>query len=324
MRVLRGFLRPGWILLGLVVIAFAAACFMILAPWQLGKNADTQHRNDLIQAAAATDPVALDELVPSGAGMPAGAEWHSVTMRGTFVADQQVVLRLRSVDERPAVDVLVPFALADPVHDPAGGRTVLVDRGWLRPASDGSVEIKPLPAGEVEVTGRLRAPEQTSPGKEARTENGQLSAYTIDPAEITRVTSIPLEPFYVELADGSPGALDTHPLPQLESGPYLSYGLQWLAFGIMAPLAVGYFVYAEVRNRRAERAKQAGPDDVPATPEPARPASDRDRVRRELHGAGTFAGNDVDLAGADIGGGATPDEDAPDAVKVKLAQRYGK
>ena len=31
-------LRPGWIALALVVIAFTYLCFMVLAPWQLGKN----------------------------------------------------------------------------------------------------------------------------------------------------------------------------------------------------------------------------------------------------------------------------------------------
>ena len=37
---------------------------------------------------------------------------------------------------------------------------------------------------------------------------------------------------------GQPGALGEIPTPAIESGPYLSYGLQWIAFGIMAPAAV--------------------------------------------------------------------------------------
>ncbi len=63
-HVLRTILRPGWIVLGVVVIAFAAACFMLLAPWQLGKNSDTTHRNDLIKKAVATDTVPIDDYGP--------------------------------------------------------------------------------------------------------------------------------------------------------------------------------------------------------------------------------------------------------------------
>lgn len=38
-------LRPGWIALALVVIAFTYLCFTVLAPWQLGKNTKTSREN---------------------------------------------------------------------------------------------------------------------------------------------------------------------------------------------------------------------------------------------------------------------------------------
>ena len=47
------------------------------------------------------------------------------------------------------------------------------------------------------------------------------------------------------------------PLPQLDAGPFLSYGIQWIAFGIVAPLGLGYFVYSEIRMRRREAARKA-------------------------------------------------------------------
>ena len=47
--------------------------------------------------------------------------------------------------------------------------------------------------------------------------------------------------------DGQPGVLSPLPLPQLDSGPFFSYALQWIAFGIMAPLAIGYLIYNELR-----------------------------------------------------------------------------
>ncbi|MGA8328361.1 MAG: hypothetical protein WB777_03620, partial [Mycobacterium sp.] len=50
---------------------------------------------------------------------------------------------------------------------------------------------------------------------------------------------------------------------------FLSYGIQWITFGVVAPILLGYFVYAEVRARRAEQAQKspARPTDEPTTVE---------------------------------------------------------
>ena len=37
----------------------------------------------------------------------------------------------------------------------------------------------------------------------------------------------------------------------------MSYGIQWIAFGILAPVGLGWFVYAEMRERRREREESA-------------------------------------------------------------------
>ena len=46
------------------------------------------------------------------------------------------------------------------------------------------------------------------------------------------------------------------PLPHLDAGPFLSYGIQWIVFGIVAPIGLGYFVYSELKARRQERQEQ--------------------------------------------------------------------
>ena len=45
-------------------------------------------------------------------------------------------------------------------------------------------------------------------------------------------------------------------LPHLDAGPFLSYGIQWIAFGILAPIGLGYFVISEIRARRREKAAE--------------------------------------------------------------------
>ena len=37
------------------------------------------------------------------------------------------------------------------------------------------------------------------------------------------------------------------PLPDLDAGPFLSYALQWIAFGTMAILAWLYFTWREIK-----------------------------------------------------------------------------
>ncbi|WP_143965506.1 SURF1 family protein [Gordonia zhaorongruii] len=324
MRVLRSFLRPGWLLLAVIVVAFAAACFMILAPWQLGKNSDTEHRNDLLRTAVDTEPVPIDELAPHGAPFDRNDEWREVSLHGTFVPDKQVLLRFRYSNERPAVEILTPFRIA------GSDRTILVNRGIVPTGANGQVDVPDPPGSEVAVDARIRKSEGTSPGKEPRVEGGMTTAYTIDTAQLGRLTQIPLEPFYLQLSPNQPGSLGEIELPQLESGPYLSYGLQWLAFGIMVPLGAGYFIYSEVKARRARReAVDAGADGMADGPGDARSdsevtaRSERHRVRQQLRETGARSGNDVAPGSSAVGEGPVAD-DADSAVRAKLAQRYGK
>ncbi|GAC69457.1 SURF1 family cytochrome oxidase biogenesis protein [Gordonia soli] len=245
MRALRTVLRPGWIALGVVVVAFAALCFSILAPWQLGKNSSTEHRNQLIKDAVGTAAVPLDQVTRTGAAFDPATEWREVTVTGRYLPDDQVLVRLRSVEDQPAVEVLVPFAVN------GSDRMVLVDRGYVRPQQGSTTPAVPTaPSDEVTITARIRAGEGTSPGRGAHSEDGVRAVYTIDPGVVGTMVGSRLDPYYLQLAADQPGSLGTIGLPQLDSGPYLSYGLQWLAFGIMAPLGACYFVYSEFRQRR--------------------------------------------------------------------------
>lgn len=307
MRLLRTFLRPGWLLSAVLVAVFAAACFLILAPWQLGKNTETEHRNNLIRSATQTAAVPLGEVVTAGSDLSADDEWREVTLTGHYLSDQQVQLRLRSVGGRPAAEIIAPFQVA------GTDEVILVDRGWIRPGADGAVTVPDAPGEEVTIRARLRTSESTSPGKEPRVEDGRLTAYTIDAAAISVAAAADYAPFYLQLIPDQPGGLGTIDLPQLESGPYLSYGLQWLAFGIMAPLGVVYFVWAEIKHRRA--LAKGGADEDPAdAPRPR----ERQRIFDELRDAGTRDVHDSDVAVDD------PREGGDDQVSAKLARRYGR
>ena len=245
MRRLSFLLRPGWIALALVVVAFAYLCFTVLAPWQLGKNTRTSRENSQLAESLDAAPVPLTSLLPQADS----ARWRPVIASGHYVPDTTVLARLRVVDGRPAFEVLVPFVVD-------GGPTVLVDRGYVRPTVGSRVPlIPPPPSTPVTITARLRTSEPRS-DKEPIREDGMAQVYSINTEQVAQVTGTRLADPYVQLVENQPGALGVLPLPHLDAGPFLSYGIQWIAFGILAPIGLGYFVFAEIRERRREHGAQ--------------------------------------------------------------------
>lgn len=244
--------RPGWLALALMVVMFAYLCFTVLAPWQLGKNTDTSRENRQIQSALNVDPVPVTELLPQQDSDASQAQWRKVTATGRYLPEAQVLARLRVVDGAPAYEVLTPFAVE-------GGPTVLVNRGYVRPAQGTAVpDIPAAPSAPVTITARLRDSESMPPADKAPfRESGFMQVYAINTGQIADVTGIPLTGSYLQLVENQPGGLGVPPLPILDAGPFLSYGIQWIAFGIVAPIGLGYLIFAELRMRRREAAARA-------------------------------------------------------------------
>lgn len=265
MRRLTFLLRPGWVALAVVVVAFTYLCFTVLAPWQLGKNTKTSRENNQIQQSLMTAPVPLKTLLPRQDSSAPDAQWRRVTATGHYLADKQLLVRLRVADGDPALEVLVPFIVD-------GGPNVLVDRGYVRPEQGSRVPpIPPPPHETVTITARLRDSEQPVLDKKSFTSGGVRQVYSIDVSQISTLTGVPLAGSYLQLVDNQPGGLGVIGLPHLDAGPFLSYGIQWITFGVVAPILLGYFVYAEVRARRAEKSQTSSIEPtekpVPATVE---------------------------------------------------------
>ncbi len=241
-------LRPQWLALFVVVFAFAYLCFTVLAPWQLGKSTTTSRENAQIARSMESDPVPVTTVLPHQDSAAPDNQWQRVTATGHYLPEGQVLARLRVIDGEPAFEVLAPFAVD-------GGPTVLVDRGYLRPVAGSQVPpFEPPPADTVTITSRLRDPEALAQGKNPFTTDGVHQVYSINTGQISALTGVPLAGSYLQLVQDQPGGLGVIPLPHLDAGPFLSYGIQWIAFGIIAPIGVGYFVYTELRVRRREKA----------------------------------------------------------------------
>jgi cytochrome oxidase assembly protein ShyY1 len=249
-------LRPGWVALTAAVVCFAVAAFTLLAPWQFRRAAERADRNAAIERFISTPPQPLRDVLAAHTAPTQDTEWRQVQISGRYLPSAELVARLRTVLGEPAYEVLVPLQLAD-------GSSILVDRGYVRPAEGVRVPpYPPVPGGEVTVTGRLRADEPDPQHGEVVQQDGHRQVYAVSTRTVSAATGVRLEPGYLQLVDGAPGALSVLPLPQLDSGPFFSYALQWIAFGTMAPLGLIYFAWREVTEGRREDALPLGGDNA--------------------------------------------------------------
>ena len=103
-------------------------------------------------------------------------------------------------------------------------------------------------------------------GKDPFRQDGAQQVYSINLEQISAITGVPLAGSYLQLVEDQPGGLGVIGLPNLEAGPFLSYGIQWIAFGIIAPIGLGYFIRAEILARRREKAAKDAADAKPDAP----------------------------------------------------------
>lgn len=253
----RFLLRPSWLALTAVVVCFAVVAFTLLAPWQFRRAAERAERNAAIESSFSTPPRPLRDVLAAQAAPTQATEWRRVQLTGRYLPDAELVVRLRTVQGEPAYEVVVPLRLID-------GSTVLVNRGYLRPAEGMRIpDYSPVPDGEVTVIGRLRADEPDPHDGEMVQRDGHRQVYAVRTRTVSAVTGVPLEPGHVQLVEDAPGVLSALPLPQLGAGPSFAYALQWIAFGTMAPLGLAYFTWREATQRRREDADADDPRDPP-------------------------------------------------------------
>ena len=271
---MRFLLRPGWLASIALVIGFVVACYTLLAPWQFGREDQREAQERAIATADATPPVPLEQLVPPGSAVTPELQYRQVTVTGTYLPEAEAVVRLRSLEGKAAVEVLTPMRLDD-------GRVVAVDRG-LAPVPDATTPAHPAaPVGSVTVTARLY-PDQPDPSarpvvRGSGTDPPQL--YSADSRVLATTTGVDLVPGLLLLPTGQPGVLAPVPVgPAVaDAAPFtnFSYALQWLTFGLIALVALGYFIRLELlqrrggdrRSRRSEvRRALAGDDEPPQYP----------------------------------------------------------
>jgi cytochrome oxidase assembly protein ShyY1 len=231
------------------LVAFAVVLgvlFINLGEWQLDRLEQRRARN----AATVTNeqrPVRpLAEVFTRP--LTDADQWQRVEAVGTFVADQQFLVRYRSNGGDKGYEVVTPLRTSAGV--------VLVDRGFVatEPGVGIPATVPPPPAGEVRVVGHVRRNEE---GRRSAVTpvNGQLRLINSD--AIGAALGYPLLNGYIGLLQVTPpqsGDFVPIELPEINEGPHFWYALQWFSFTGIALAGIVVFIRADLRARREQQA----------------------------------------------------------------------
>lgn len=220
--------------------------------WQFARREEARVEIERVLENYDAAPVALRELVPTLTSFSETTKWRPVVMTGTYLMDQQYLVRSRPRGQQPGYEVLSPLLLPN-------GEVFVVDRGWL-PAGNNAEQapsIPPPPQGTVRVVARLKSGEPSIPGRTYN--NGQLATI-----ELPLMASLLNKPTYTGsyglLASENPAPAGATPLPalppQLDEGNHLSYAFQWLTFALLGFIGLGWAIRNEWRIRNADLPEQ--------------------------------------------------------------------
>lgn len=245
-----------WLSYLLLTALFAGAC-VALSTWQFARRDEARQEISRVLANYNSEPVPLESVLPELESFNPDDKWIPVTVSGTYLTENQLIVRSRPREQVAGVEVLTPLRTTD-------GSIFIIDRGWL-PANENPEDpyvIPNPPSGVVTVVARLKAGEPSIPGREMT--EGQLA--TIELPLIEEVLNEPTYTGAYGLLDSeTPGPVEQAPLPalkpSLDEGAHLSYALQWIMFGLLAFIGLGWAVRNEIRIRNSEteagQAKQA-------------------------------------------------------------------
>ncbi|STX05421.1 SURF1 family protein [Kocuria rosea] len=235
--------------LGFFLLACAAAVVSVyLGGWQMDRNDHLVGENAKITQNYRAEPLTGAAAAEQFAVHDERLTWHPVELTGEYLPEDQVLVRNRPQDGRVGYEVLVPFRTQD-------GDVVVLDRGWIptgEAANGMPDEVPAPPAGRVTVTARLQPGEPSvSRGAPA----GQIAS--IDLEELRERWDRPIgTAAYGEVfaEDPAPAAAPAPaPEPEIDSGPHLSYSLQWYAFAALFFVAWGYAARQQARNDAWDR-----------------------------------------------------------------------
>jgi len=237
-----------WILYIVAAVVFAIAC-AFLSHWQYDRGTNAVSYNARVQENFNATPVPLASALPKLDSYRFADDYKRVSMTGTYLPDEQLVVRTRPCGDDIGFEVLTPLRLAD-------GKTFVVDRGCVSARTsnpDVPKTVPKVPAGTVRVVARL----EPSEAKRGSTPAIKNQIESIDLSQVRQRIG-------GEVYTGAYGVLETQTPASTKLGAVLtsaptantaihwSYMVQWALFGIGGFVALVYALQAEFRRINAD------------------------------------------------------------------------
>lgn len=232
MRVL---LAPRWLVAHFVVLAICVGCLMA-GFWQLQRLEERRIANAVQEDRYSQNPLPVEELVHLSGGDLDSLGFRRATATGTFVPEEEVLVRSQVFRGRAGFDVVTPLVLD-------AGEAVMVNRGWVPLEFDSApVTAAPPPEGTTTVEAVVRtSQERAALGRDDAAAGGTHTVSRVDLDYLDGLTTTDLLPVYLEaVGDQDPMSL---PIPAAapvfdDEGPHLNYAVQWFSFAAVG--VVGY------------------------------------------------------------------------------------
>ncbi|KRD45449.1 hypothetical protein ASE38_15985 [Cellulomonas sp. Root930] len=269
----------GLVLVGLVL---AVTC-TLLGRWQWNRHVWRDGAIAVVETNWSAEPVPLGSVLDSpGTALTDADVWRRVTVVGHYEPDGTVLLRNRPVDGAPAYHALVPFVVEDADAPALSGSVLVVDRGWVAPGADGSVDVVPPapPEGTITLTARLRHDE---PASNRTAPPGQVQAISVDQVLAAGGVEGRSVDAYVAMTAEDPSVATAPgqlPAPSTDPGSHLSYAFQWWTFALGGLVAFCLGARRELQDERAADESPAPPPVTTASGVELWPTRDTPRPRR--------------------------------------------
>lgn len=260
-------LRIGFIVLMLGLTAL----FVALGAWQVMRlsekelliSAVAQRLDaDVLPLPAASeweDPDTYFVDPPTGAKMPFGLTYRTVSVDGVYVPNATVLVFTSLTDASgsqsgPGYWVMTPLALDT-------GGTVYINRGFVPQANGIAYRTVPPPAGAQRLTGVVRSPEASgSFTPQADTANG--IDWVRDPVRLAAFADNlpqPVLPITIDLPAGAPGELPQGGETVVEfPNNHLGYAITWFGFAVLTPILLVFWI-ARQRKGNSDATSGTGP-----------------------------------------------------------------
>ena len=232
------FFNPISLLQSFVALLLIAAC-LFAAQWQFSRGSNQSENNKIIAANLDLPSLNIQDIENLD---PVANQWRKITLQGKFSMSNQELVRNRYYEGKFGFEVLTLFTTTN-------GQNFWVDRGWVAAGPNAATppDVEQVTGESIEITARIRS-ENLS--RQLQGSFFVTRATSEKPESIAKLQGIDANEYYLDLLgspDGQVRPLTEIELPELSNGPHYAYGIQWLAFALLA-LIGRFLIFREAKR----------------------------------------------------------------------------